>query len=140
MLGYALVLLLGAVPVRAQEKAAPPAEAAAPAAAVSSAPVAVSTAALSAPELKRLRNSETAALRKRQAAELEALRLSSRGKGAAAARAAEKDMKASHQRELAALKARHEGGAAGPAAGQGGSGAGETGGTAGKPAAAGKKP
>ncbi len=135
MLGYTLVLILGAVQVRAQEKAAPAYEAPA-----STSAVAVSTAALSTPELKRLRNSETAALRKRQAAELEALRLSLKGKGTAAARAAEKDMKASHQSELAALRARHEGGAPVRAAGKGDSGAGGAAEKTVKPAAPGSGP
>lgn len=103
MLGYTLVLLLGAVPAGAQVKREPRAEVRAPA-------VAVSTAALSAPELKRLRNSETAALRKKQAAEAGALTRSLAGRPRAEAGRAMKELRASHEKELAALKARHLGG------------------------------
>ncbi|HBE88383.1 MAG TPA: hypothetical protein DDW67_04500 [Elusimicrobia bacterium] len=94
--------MLAAAPVGAQDKAVPPAGSA-----VSTATVAVSTAALSGPELKRLRNSEIAALRKRQAAEMEELRLSLKGKSPADARKAVNELRAGHDKEMAALGARH---------------------------------
>lgn len=136
MTAYLLAILLGAAPAPASaEDAMRQGVPVRPAATV-----AISTSALSGPELKLLRNSEAAALRKRQAEESEALRRSLGGRPAAEARRAMNELKASHEKELAALKARHREGARGPAAGKGAAAAGEPGGTGGKPAAAGKKP
>ncbi|KAF0127394.1 MAG: hypothetical protein FD189_141 [Elusimicrobia bacterium] len=103
MLGYILTVLLSAAPAEAQT--------ALPAGlTVSTAPVAVSTAALSGPELKRLRNSEIAALRKKQAAEAGALARSLEGKPRSEAHGAMKELRTSHEKELAALKALLPGG------------------------------
>lgn len=102
MTAYFLALLLSAAPAAAQDNAVAPAEAAA-----STAPVVLSTAALSGPELKRLRNSELAALKKKQAGETAALARSMKGRPRAEARAAMKTLKSSHEKELAALEARH---------------------------------
>lgn len=103
MTGYFLALLLSAAPSSAEDAIAP-AEAAA-----STATVVVSTAALSGPELKRLRNSEIAALKKKQAAETAALTRSMKDAPRGEARRAMKELKVSHEKELAALKARHDG-------------------------------
>lgn len=102
MLGYLMVIIFSGAPAAAQEKAPPPAVS------VSSSAVAVSTAALSGPELKRLRNSRIASLRKKHAAEIRALENSMKGRPASETRREIKKLRAAHERALAGLKAGHE--------------------------------
>ncbi|HNT98187.1 MAG TPA: hypothetical protein PKK31_07985 [Elusimicrobiales bacterium] len=77
----------------------------------STAAVTASTAALSGPELKRARNSEIAALRKKQEAELKELEISLRDKPPAEAGRARRRLRAAHREALSGLKARHAAGA-----------------------------
>ncbi|HOI41609.1 MAG TPA: hypothetical protein PK523_01570 [Elusimicrobiales bacterium] len=88
-----------------------------PAVAASTAAVTAGTAALSGPELKRLRNSEIAALRKKQEAELKELEVSLRDKPPGEAGRARRRLRAAHREDLSRLKARHAAGA-GPRAGK----------------------
>lgn len=135
MTAYFLALLLSAAPAAAQEGVAP-----AEGLAVSTAAIVVSTSALSAPELKRLRNSEMAALKKKQAAETEALARSMKGKPAAEARRAMKELKAAHEDQLAVLKARHGGKKYGPVLKDGAAGGGKGEGGEKRPLSPEKKP
>lgn len=97
--------------------AATAATAGTPAVAASTAAVTAGTAALSGPELKRLRNSEIAALRKKQEAELKELEVSLRDKPPGEAGRARRRLRAAHREDLSRLKARHAAGA-GPRAGK----------------------